>query len=62
MDVMGLLIGLIDVLIGLLISALAWPLVKGRVEMNHFYGVRVRQAFEPEEKWYKLNQYGVPTL
>jgi hypothetical protein len=49
MDVRGLLIDLIDVLID---SALAWPLVKGRVEMNHFYGVRVRQVFESEEKWY----------
>lgn len=53
MDVRGL-IGPIDVLIGLLVSALAWPLVKGRVEMDHFYGMRARRAFGSEERWHKV--------
>jgi uncharacterized membrane protein len=57
-DVTGLLVGLFDVLIGTLIIAISLPLARGKVAMNHWYGVRVRQSFESEEKWYKINRFG----
>ncbi|MDW5563128.1 MAG: SdpI family protein [Methanomassiliicoccus sp.] len=58
MDATGLIIGLLDLLVGLLLFAVAVPLIRGKVGMNHWYGVRVRQSFESEEKWYKINRYG----
>ena len=58
MDATGLVIGLLNVFLGLLIVAIAFPLARGKVGMNHWYGVRVRQSFESEEKWYKINRYG----
>ena len=58
MDITGLVIGLFNVLMGVLIIAVAYPLAREKVGMNHLYGVRVRQSFESEEKWYKINRYG----
>ncbi len=58
MDITGLVIGLFNVSMGVLIVAVAYPLAKGKVSMNHWYGVRVRQSFESEEKWYRINRYG----
>lgn len=58
MDVTGLLIGLLNVMMGLLVVAVSLPLVRGKVGMNHSYGIRVRQSFESEEKWFKINRYG----
>ena len=34
------------------------PLVAGRVTMNHWYGIRVPQAFESNERWFEINRYG----
>ena len=58
MDVTGLAAGLFNVLMGALVFAVALPLAQGKVGMNHWYGVRVRQSFESEEKWYIINRYG----
>jgi uncharacterized membrane protein len=58
MDIAALIFGIMWILSGCLLVALARPLVKGEVGMNHWYGVRVRQSFESEEKWLKINRYG----
>ena len=42
-------------LIGILLSR---PLVRGKVSMNHFYGVRFKRSFESDEIWYEINRYG----
>lgn len=42
----------------LLTIALARPLIKGRVKMNPWYGVRIPTAFTSDENWYELNRYG----
>lgn len=58
MDVTGAIIGLLNVFLGVVVIGIAYPLAKGKVAMNRTYGVRVRQSFESEEKWYKINRYG----
>jgi uncharacterized membrane protein len=58
MDVPGILIGAMDILVGALLIRMAGPLIRGEVKMNHWYGVRVRQAFESEEKWLDINRFG----
>lgn len=58
MDATGLIIALTFLLCGLLLVVLSVPLIKGKVEMNHVYGVRVRQSFESPEKWYDINRAG----
>ena len=34
------------------------PLLFGRIRPNHFYGVRIREAFSSEQNWYRINVYG----
>lgn len=58
MDAPGILIGLMDVLVGVSVILLAGPLIRGEVRMNRWYGVRVGHAFESEEKWRDVNQFG----
>ncbi len=43
---------------GLLMILVALPLVKRRVPMNRWYGVRIPAAFESPERWYEVNEYG----
>ena len=54
----GIILGISHIFIGMLIVGLSIPLVKGTVEMNRWYGVRVAKAFESESNWYEVNRYG----
>jgi hypothetical protein len=47
---------------GLLFILISLPLLKGRIPMNHFYGMRIRRAFESDENWYRINRYGARQL
>src|SRR5687768_1691177 len=43
---------------GLVILASCQPLIRRKVPMNHFYGIRVPAAFESNQQWYEINEYG----
>jgi uncharacterized membrane protein len=47
-----------DILVGAVVIRMARPLIRGEVKMNHWYGVRVRQSFESDEKWEDINRFG----
>lgn len=47
-----------DCQLGVLIFAISWPLILRKVPMNHVYGIRIRAAFESEQRWYDINAYG----
>ncbi len=38
--------------------AIAVPLIRRKVKMNRWYGVRIPAAFESEEAWFDINHYG----
>ena len=42
-------------LVGVVVSV---PLIGRRVRMNRWYGVRIREAFVSEERWFEINEYG----
>ena len=42
---------------GLLLAALAVPMILGRVTPNWAYGFRVRKTLDNPEIWYKANRY-----
>ena len=44
--------------LGLLLVALAIPLILGRVKPNRAYGIRISAAFASEEAWYRINRQG----
>jgi uncharacterized membrane protein len=58
MDAAGILIGLMNIIVGGLVIVMAGPLIRGEVRMNRWYGARVGHAFESEEKWAEINQFG----
>src|SRR3954452_8430049 len=43
---------------GIIIFLLCLPLIRRQVPMNGVYGVRIRAAFESEQRWYDINAYG----
>ncbi len=45
-------------LVGLLMIALCQPLVRRKIKMNPWYGIRIPAAFESEERWLEINEYG----
>ena len=58
MEILNITLGFTNILMGGLLLGLSIPLVKGKVKMNYFYGVRFKKSFESEENWYALNRYG----
>jgi hypothetical protein len=50
------------VCLGFILIAVSIPLLLGKIKMNHFYGFRIRKAFESEENWYLINSYGAKAL
>jgi hypothetical protein len=44
--------------LSMLFIAISIPLVKRKIKMNPWYGVRIPKSFESEENWYKINAYG----
>lgn len=48
--------------IGVLILLISLPLLKGKVPMNCWYGIRFRESFASRENWYLTNAYGAQRL
>ncbi|MEX2579780.1 MAG: SdpI family protein [Verrucomicrobiales bacterium] len=55
-------LGLCNIIVGLVCIGLSVPLLRGRVKMNRWYGVRIPKAFSSEDNWYRINQYGSKAL
>jgi hypothetical protein len=47
---------------GVMVTIISYPLIKGNVKMNYWYGVRFPQSFYSDESWYKINAYGGKVL
>lgn len=62
MDPISVIVGCSTIFCGLLCIGLAIPLLKGKVKMNRFYGVRFAKSFESDENWHKINDYGARRL
>jgi len=58
MEAENIIFGIMYVFIGLLLVGISIPLKNGKVEMNHFYGVRLRKSYTSEKNWYLMNTYG----
>lgn len=58
MNLSNIFLGISNIILGLLIASISYPLIKRKVKMNKWYGIRVPKAYESEENWYKINEYG----
>jgi len=54
----GILLGLSHIFVGAMIILMCRPLLKDKIKMNRWYGVRFKKSFESQENWYKINRYG----
>jgi len=62
MDNESVVLGLPNILVGILIIAVCIPLLKNKIGMNCWYGMRFRKSFESNENWYKINSYGAKRM
>lgn len=53
-----LILGLVDIALGLLFIAISVPLMLNKIPPNSLYGIRIPQAFRSDEDWYDINAYG----
>lgn len=56
------ILGLIGIAVSALVIGIALPMIRGRVPMNHSFGVRYAAAFRSDRNWYELNTYGGKVL
>ncbi len=54
----NIVFGLTDIACALMIIGVSIPLVKRKIKMNRWYGVRLKKSFESDENWYEINAYG----
>jgi hypothetical protein len=52
------LLALINLVVALLVGSLCIPLLLGKIRMNHWYGMRVSEAYRSNENWYRINFWG----
>ncbi|HVT80829.1 MAG TPA: SdpI family protein [Phycisphaerae bacterium] len=52
------LVIIVHLVAAILGTVAAVPLIRGKVKMNPWYGVRIPAAFESEARWYEINRYG----
>jgi hypothetical protein len=58
----NVIIGLSNIFVGVLTIAVCIPLLKDKIEMNRWYGIRFERSFESKENWYKINRYGAQRI
>lgn len=58
MELPSKVLGASNIFIALLVIGISIPLAYNKIPMNKTYGIRFKQSFESQEKWYKINAYG----
>ncbi|MFA5187717.1 MAG: SdpI family protein [Patescibacteria group bacterium] len=54
----NVMLGVTVIAAGCVCIALGLPLMKRKIKMNRWYGVRIPKSFQSEENWFKINEYG----
>jgi hypothetical protein len=52
------LVAVLHLAVALIAIALSVPLIRRKIPMNDWYGMRIPAAFESDERWYEINAYG----
>ena len=62
MQTINVSLGVMLILSGALVILLCLPLLKDKIGPNRWYGVRIREAYQSPENWFKLQRYGAAQL
>lgn len=52
------ILAITHIFVGTLIIAMSIPLVRKKVSMNDWNGIRFQKSYSSSENWYKINCYG----
>lgn len=58
MGLTSLLLGLFNLVVGLVVVLFSIPMAQGKVSMNHVYGIRLAKSFESEGDLDRMNRFG----
>lgn len=58
MGLTSLLLGMFNLVVGVVVVLFSVPMARGKVSMNHVYGIRLAKSFESEENWDRMNRFG----
>ena len=58
MTLLSVIIGASHIFVALVLILISIPLVKDKIPMNRWYGIRFKKSFESDENWYRINRYG----
>ena len=58
----NIIFGLSDIIVGVVTIALCIPLLKDKIAMNRWYGIRFKKSFESSQNWYRINRYGAQRM
>jgi len=53
----NVVLALSNIGVALIIILISIPLIKRKIKMNHFYGIRIEKSFVSEDNWYEINAY-----
>lgn len=48
----------LNIISALIVIGIAVPLVKRKVKMNYYLGIRLKESLASEDNWYRINEYG----
>jgi uncharacterized membrane protein len=51
-------VAILHIIVALVIIGFSLPLMKRKIKMNPWYGIRIAESFKSEERWFEINQYG----
>lgn len=54
----NIIFAFLNIVSALIVMGISYPLVKRKVKMNYFLGIRLKESLESEKNWYTINEYG----
>ncbi len=57
-----IVVGLVNSISGFIFILFSIPFIMRKIKMNDVYGFRFSKAFESEENWYDINEYGAKKM
>ncbi len=55
-------VGLANLCVGLIVAVVCYPLDRGWVKRNRWYGFRLSKSYESDLQWYAINRYGARAM
>ncbi len=51
-----------NLFLGIVFITISIPLLRGKIQRNRWYGVRIPKSYVSEDNWQKINRYGAKAM